>query len=122
MNTLLNIATFSLCIWWFWNHAVIHRKKVLIGIVGAFLLVSFLVLILSLYAQAEYLDGVHYLIAGGVSVLLFWSSATVLVIWKNMKDRTTDRMVMDLVQVMPLLLIPVILWVWISTMSFKIGG
>lgn len=122
MIILLNIALLSLFLWWFWTHFVIQRKKVLLGIIGLFLFASILVFIFSLFVQSGYLDGVHHLIFGGVSIFLFWLSTTVLVIWKNINEKTTQRTFLDLLQLIPLILIPIFIWLIISNASFKIGG
>lgn len=122
MSIILNLLIFSAFIWWFWNHFIINRKKLLIGIVLLFLLATFIVFIISIFAQNEYLDGLLNIVGGGISILAFWLSTTALIIWKNAKEKTTQRTFLDLLQVLPLLLIPLLIWFWISNASFKIGG
>ena len=122
MNLLLNIALLSLFIWWFWKHFVIQRKIILIGIVGLFLLASILVFIFSLYVQNDYLDGLHYLVVGALSISIFWLGTTTCVIWKNIKEKTTKRIFLDLLQLILLILIPLLIWVILSNSTFKIGG
>ncbi len=122
MTAILNMLLVALFLIWFWNHVVISRKKTFIGIILLFLLSAFLLFIFLLLIRHEYLDGVHFLIAGGVSVTVFWICTTTIIIWKNIQDKTTQRTCVDLLQVTPLLLIPLLTWLLFSTMTLKIGG
>jgi len=122
MNLFLNVLLFALFGWWFWNQRIVKGKKYFFGIILLYLVASIMAFLLSLYSQNEYLDGLQYLLNGGISISIFWLSATVVITWKNLKERTAQRMFMDLVQIIPLLLTPLMIWLMISNMSFKIGG
>ena len=122
MAILLNTLVFSAFIYWFRKQVVINKKESFLGIILLFLLASFIAFVLSLFAEHDYLDGLQGLIAGGISISLFWISITAIIIHKNLSEKTTQRMAMDLVQTLPLLLIPFLIWLLMSNMSFKIGG
>lgn len=122
MNILLNILVFFAFLSWFWKQFVDNNKKSFIGIVFLFLLSSMLLFGFSLYAQHDYLDGTLYLAAGGVSILAFWIYTSAIIIWKNVKDTNRKRLIPDLLQVLPLLLIPLLIVLLFQNMSFKIGG
>ncbi len=122
ITAILNMLLVGSFLIWFWNHFVISRKKMFIGIILLFLLSSFLLFTFLLLIRHEYLDGVHFLIASGVSVTVFWICTMAIIIWKNIQDKTTQRTCIDLLQVTPLLLIPLLTWLLLSTMTLKIGG
>jgi len=122
MSAFLNTIVFSVFIYWFWHWFVINRKKNLIGLAGLYLLASILVFAFSLFIRRRYLDGLDYLISGLVSIVAFWLCATVLVIWKNIVSKTNQRTFSDLLQLLPLILIPLLIILSLRNESFKIGG
>jgi len=122
MTIILNILVFSVFLWWFRNHYVIKGKKILIGITALFLITTLGITFAPLLFQNEYLDGLLYLIAAVLSIVAFWLTTTIIIIWKNLHEKTLERVVPDLLQTLPLLLIPILIWFWLSSATFKIGG
>jgi len=122
MNIILNITAFSLCIIWFHKRLNSGIKKPILPVILIYLVASIFIFALSLFIQAEYLDGVHYLIIGGISLFTFWFWTTISIIQKNRKHDTRKNIVGDLSQNILLLIIPLLIWLLISNMSLKIGG
>ena len=96
------------------------NNTLIIPVILTFLIASIVIVVISLVTQAEYLDGIHYLITGSISLLMFWIWTTFVIIKKNLKNR--KQLVSSLAQNILLLTIPLIIWVLISNMSLKIGG
>ncbi len=122
MNVIFNILVFSVFIRWFWKQYIINQRKSFIGIVLLYLLTSILVFAFSIYTQNDYLDGVHYLISGGIFISMYWIISSAIIVRKNVKEKTTQRIYLELLQVIPLLLIPLFIYVLLSSMTLKIGG
>lgn len=122
LNILLNLAVCGACLYWLHLWTAPGPRRLVLPIVLAYLFAAAVVLVLSLIVQAGYLDGVHYLLVGGAFLLLFWGWSTVVLVRRNRRDGTPQRLLGDLAQTSILLIVPPLLWLWIGSMSLKIGG
>lgn len=122
MNILLNITAFILCSIWFHNTINVENRKLILPVIVVYLIAAISIVIFSLFAKAEYLDGVNYLLVGGVFLVLFWGWTTVGIIHKNVKQHTQNHILGDLSQNIVLLILPLLIWLSLSNMSLKIGG
>ena len=95
-------------------------NALIIPVTLTFLVASILIVVISLVTQAEYLDGIHYIITGGISLSIFWAWSTFVIIKRNLNNR--KQMISCLAQNILLLTIPLLIWVLISNTSLKIGG
>lgn len=122
MNIILHIIAFALCIAWFHQKINAQNRKLIIPVISIYLVATMLIAVGSLMTQAEYLDGIHYFLTGGVSLFIFWVWTTVVIIQKSVKNKNRTHLISDLAQNILLLIIPLLIWVAISNMSLKIGG
>ena len=122
MSIILNITAFIICIIWFQRRMNSESKKLILPVVLTYLLSALLAFIISFFVESEYLDGIIYLVIAGISILIFWIWTTIVIIMKNVKSSSQKHIVGDLAQNTILIVVPLLLWLWISNMSLKIGG
>ena len=120
MNIILNIIAFALCMTWFHKKMNSKNNALITPVILTFLIASIIAVVISLVAKAEYLDGIHYLITGSISLLMFWIWTTFIIVKKSLNNR--KQLFSSLAQNILLLTIPLIIWVLISNTSLKIGG
>ncbi len=106
----------------YWFHVTINRQSLLLPVTGAFLGTSFVALILCLVIQNEYLDGILYLVLLCANILLIWIYSTLKSIVQYYQSEQKSPLLSQLIQLSPLILAPLVLWLLIRTATFKIGG
>jgi FtsH-binding integral membrane protein len=122
MNVFLNIIAFLLCVIWFQNRLNSSPRKGLLTVVFTYIFGLFVIFVLSLFIQTEFLDGLHHLIHAGIALFVFWLWTTIVNILEFKKTGNKAHLKEDLAKGILLLIIPLILWLWLSNLTFKIGG
>lgn len=122
MAVLLNFIILILFVNWFLKNLQKPNPFPIIGIALIFLVTLLVIFILALVVQNGYLDGIQTLLFSGGSILLFWIISTVSILIHHNKQKTQHKIFFDWIQTIPLIIVPIWLWFWISTANFKIGG
>lgn len=122
MNILLNFVAFILCIFWFHKRMDSNSSRLVLPVIFVYLFTSILIVVLSLFIQNQYLDGINYVTTGGIALLLFWAWTSIVIVVKNNAKGTHENILIGLAQNILLLIAPMFLWFIISNASLKIGG
>jgi VIT1/CCC1 family predicted Fe2+/Mn2+ transporter len=122
MNILLNLILLSLGIAWFNRRQKSETTKPVLPVILAYIGGAIFLFVLSLVIQSDYLDGILYILSGGLSLFMFWIYTTVAIIYRHNKMKTTGSVLPDLAQ-SAILLVPIlILFFLVSGAQLKIGG
>jgi len=122
MGIILGLIVFIVFINWFQNNQKKSAPFPLIGMVLLFLVANLISFILGLIVQNGYLDGIYLIISAGAFIILYWVWITIGLINYHRQQNNTSEILIDIIQTLPLIIIPILLWIWLSTASFKIGG
>ncbi len=122
MGIILNLIVIVVFINWFQNNLKKSDPFPLIGIILLYLISTVASFVLGMIIQNEYLDGIYLVIFAGISIVLYWIWVSVSLILFHRKQNNNAQIVIDLIQVLPLIIVPILLWVWLSTANLKIGG
>ena len=122
MSIFSNLIVLFLGIIWF--HIILKaNKKSKIGvIIPVYFLATVLVYAVVFALSHEYLDGVLHAVCGLGSIFLFWLWTTIALTIFNIRQNNRQDIFKDFLRTSPLLLIPLFMWLWLRTGSFKIGG
>ncbi|UTW65246.1 hypothetical protein KFE94_11255 [bacterium SCSIO 12643] len=122
MGIILNLIVIVVFINWFQNNLKKSDPFPLIGMVLLYLVSTVASFALGMMIQNGYLDGIYLVIFAGISIILYWLWVTIALIRFHRKQNNNTEILIDLIQVLPLIIIPILLWIWLSTASLKIGG
>ncbi len=122
MNILLNLVLLSLGVFWFNRRQTSEISKPVLPVILSYIGATIFLFVLSLVIQSDYLDGILYILSGGLSLFIFWIYTTVAIIYRHNKMKATGSVFPDLAQ-SALLLVPIlILCALMSGAQLKIGG
>lgn len=122
MGIILNLIVIVVFINWFQNNLRKSDPFPLIGMVLLYLISTVASFALGMIIQNGYLDGIYLVIFAGISIILYWLWVTIGLIRFHQKQNNNTQILIDLIQVLPLIIIPGLLWIWLSTANLKIGG
>jgi hypothetical protein len=122
MNIILNIILLGLGVIWFNHRQKSETRKPVLPVILAYIGGTLFVFFMSFVLQSDYLDGILYILCGGLSLLAFWIWTSISIIYKNTRAKTTGYIFTELAQC-ALLLVPIlILCASLSGARLKIGG
>ncbi len=107
---------------WFHHRLKSTKRKLFLPVAAIYLVASVAVFAVSMMLPDEFLDGIVYILIGGLFLVVFWLLSTIAIIRKHIKAGTKGLIISDLAQMIILLVVPLILWFWLSNASLKIGG
>ena len=122
MSIVLNSTVLLIGIIWFQWIIKANKMSKLGLIIPSYFLATFVTYLISFAMSHEYLDGALHLVSAMGSLFLFWLWTSIGLINHNIRNNTQKNIIKDLFRVSPLILTPLIIFLWLRTGSFKIGG
>lgn len=124
MSILLNLILLIICLVWLYKRMDAKPQLSITRVVLLFQMGVIFVFFFSLFMENDYLDGVHHIINGMATMVLFWFISMIAGLIIQIKSPSNKNIIKNFSLLSSVLIIPaILLYSWVSSSPIlKIGG